>query len=141
MSITENNTYSVKKDVFCGELFRPSEDKYSGKALICFSGSDGGIELARTLAGVFQAKGLTTLALAYAIGEGLPEKFSRIPIDMLEAAAKRLHDMGCRTLGHLKGCGNDNRLQCFCGNNGGFQRYPHGLLHQGSERQQRRYRD
>lgn len=95
MSITENNTYSVKKDGFCEELFRPSEDKYSGKALICFSGSDGGIELARTLAGVFQAKGLTTLALAYAIGEGL----SRIPIDMLEAAAKRLHDMGYEKVG------------------------------------------
>lgn len=50
-------TYSVqtvKEDGFLGELYVPAEDKYPGKALICFSGSDGGIEL------------------AYALGEDLP---------------------------------------------------------------------
>ena len=72
---------------FFGELFLPEEDKYPEKALICFSGSDGGIELARTLAGVFQAHGLTTLALAYVMEEGLPKQFSKVPIDSLEAAA------------------------------------------------------
>ena len=34
-----------KTDGFYGELFLPSGDKYLGKALIYFSGSDGGIEL------------------------------------------------------------------------------------------------
>lgn len=68
MANAENKTYRVDTDGFFGELFQPEEDKYPGKALICFSGSDGGIELARTLAGVFQAKGLTTLALAYVAG-------------------------------------------------------------------------
>lgn len=67
--------------------------------MICFSGSDGGIELAQTLAGVFQAKGLTTLALAYVLEEGLPGQFSAVPIDTLEAAAKRLHDMGYEKVG------------------------------------------
>lgn len=52
-----------------GKLFIPAEDKYPGKALICFSGSDGGIELARMLAGVFQGRGLTALALAYVMEE------------------------------------------------------------------------
>ena len=84
---------------FFGELFLPEEDKYSEKALICFSGSDGGIELARTLAGVFQAHGLTTLALAYVMEEGLSKQFSKVPIDSLEAAAKRLHDMGYKKVG------------------------------------------
>ena len=84
---------------FFGELFLPEEDKYPEKALICFSGSDGGIELARTLAGVFQAHGLTTLALAYVMEEGLPKQFSKVPIDSLEAAAKRLHDMGYKKVG------------------------------------------
>ena len=84
---------------FFGGLFLPEEDKYPEKALICFSGSDGGIELARTLAGVFQAHGLTTLALAYVMEEGLPKQFSKVPIDSLEAAAKRLHDMGYKKVG------------------------------------------
>lgn len=92
-------TYRVDTDGFFGELYIPAEDKFPGKALICFSGSDGGIELARSLADVFQSHGLTTMALAYALGEGLPQQFSRIPIDMLEAAAKRLHDMGYGKVG------------------------------------------
>lgn len=99
MAKAENTTYRVQTDGFFGELFRPAENKYLGKALICFSGSDGGIELAKVLAGVFQDHGLTTLALAYVMEEGLPEKFSGVPIDTLEAAAKRLHDMGYEKVG------------------------------------------
>jgi len=79
-------------------LFVPSEDHYPGKALICFSSSDGGIELSRMLAQVFQSRGLTTLALAYVLEEGLPQKFLNVPIDPLEAA-KRLHDMGYEKVG------------------------------------------
>ncbi len=48
-----------KTDGFHGELFLPVEDKYSGKALICFGGSDGKFELSRMLASVFQSHGLT----------------------------------------------------------------------------------
>lgn len=99
MRNAENQTYRVKTDGFYGELFLPAEDHYPGKALICFSGSDGGIELARRLTGVFQAQGLTTLALAYVLEEDLPKAFSKVPIDGLEAAAKRLHDMGYEKVG------------------------------------------
>ena len=99
MSHTGTTTYRVRPDGFFGELFRPAEDKYPGKALICFSGSDGGIALARMLAQVFQAHGLTTLALAYVMEEGLPQQFSRVPIDPLETAAKRLHEMGYEKVG------------------------------------------
>lgn len=99
MAKTENTTYRVETDGFYGEIFLPKEDKYPEKALICFSGSDGGIELARTLAGVFQSQGLTTLALAYVMEEGLPKQFSKVPIDSLEAAAKRLHGMGYKKVG------------------------------------------
>lgn len=99
MSKAENNTYRVRTDGFHGELFLPAEDKYPGKALICFSGSDGKFELSRMLARVFQSHGLTALALAYVMEEGLPKKFFHIPIDFLEAAAKRLHDMGYEKVG------------------------------------------
>ena len=93
MSKTGNHTYHVKTDGFHGELFFPSEDKYPGKALICFSGS----ELSKVLAKVFQDQGLTTLA--YVVGEDLPKQFSCIPVDFIGAAAKRLHDMGYHKVG------------------------------------------
>lgn len=51
------------------------------------------------LAAVFQAQGLTTLALAYVMEEGLPTQFYRVPIDPLERAAKRLHEMGYEKVG------------------------------------------
>ncbi len=94
-----NSIYRVKTDGFYGELFCPEEDKYPGKALVCFSGSDGGIELSRRLAGVFKSHGLTTLALAYVMEDGLPRQFSAVPVDLLEAAANRLHDMGYEKVG------------------------------------------
>ncbi len=99
MAKAGNDVFRVATDGFYGELFHPEKDCYPGKALICFSGSDGGIELAKALAGTFQAEGLTTLALAYVLEEGLPKQFSKVPIDTLEAAAKRLHDMGYEKVG------------------------------------------
>ena len=39
------------------------------------------------------------MALAYVMEEGLPKQFSCIPVDLLEAAAKRLHDMGYKKVG------------------------------------------
>lgn len=95
----KNTTYRVKTDGFHGELFRPDGDRYPGKALICFSGSDGRFELSRMLARVFRSHGLTVLALAYVMEEGLPRQFYRVPIDPLEAAAKRLHGMGYEKVG------------------------------------------
>lgn len=99
MSTTENNTYCVKTDGFHGELFRPADNKYPGKALICFTGSDGKFELSRMLARTFQSHGLTTLALAYVKEADLPKEFFHIPIDFLEAEAARLHHLGYEKVG------------------------------------------
>lgn len=77
------NVYRVHTDGFHGELFVPVEDQYQGKALICFSGSDGKFELSRMLAKVFQSHGLTTLALAYVMEEGLPKQFFHIRVSGL----------------------------------------------------------
>lgn len=95
----QNAIFRVKKDGFHGELFCPLRDTYPGRALICFSGSDGKFAWSRMLAQVFQARGLTTLALAYVMEEGLPRQFCHVPIDPLEAAAKRLHGMGYEKVG------------------------------------------
>jgi len=94
-----NETFRMKTDGFHGELFRPQQDEYPGKALICFGGSDGNFELVRKLAAIFQGHGLTTLALAYVMEEDLPTRFYQVPIDLLEAAAKRLHEMGYEKVG------------------------------------------
>ena len=83
-----NKTFCMKADGFHAELFRPEQDNYSGKALICFSGSDGRFEWSRELAAAFQAHGLTTLALAYVMEEGRPKQFYRVPIDPLEIVAR-----------------------------------------------------
>ncbi len=99
MPKAKNNVFRVKTDGFHGELFLPTEDKYPGKVLICFSGSDGKFELSQMLAGVFQSHGLTALALAYVMEEGLPGQFFHVPIDLLETAAKRLHGMGYKKIG------------------------------------------
>lgn len=95
----QNASFRVKTDSFHGELLCPAKDEYPGKALICFGGSDGNFELAKRLAAVFQGRGLTALALAYVNEEGLPNRFYRVPIDTLEAAARRLHDMGYEKVG------------------------------------------
>ena len=95
----KNEVYRLRTDGFHGELFRPAQDNYPDKALICFSGSDGRFEWIRMLAQVFQAHGLTALALAYVMEDGLPKVFYHIPIDPLEAAARRLHDMGYEKVG------------------------------------------
>jgi len=95
----QNEIFRMKTDSFHGKLFRPQRDEYPGKVLICFGGSDGKFELARKLAAIFQGHGLTTLALAYVMEEGLPDKFYQVPIDPLEAAAKRLHEMGYEKVG------------------------------------------
>ena len=95
----QNQTFHVRTDGFFGELFLPTEDTYPKKALICFSGSDGGIKLSRMLADVFRSHGLTALALAYVMEEDLPAQFSLVPIDFIEAAAKRLHAMGYEKVG------------------------------------------
>lgn len=95
----EKQYFRVEKDGFYGELFCPEQDNYPGRVLICFSGSDGKFELSRMLARVFQSHGLTALALAYVMEEGLPTLFFHIPIDFLEAAAKRLHGMGYEKVG------------------------------------------
>lgn len=57
MSKEENTVYRVATDGFYGELFRLAEDKYPGKALICFSGSDSGRENNRSGSAYFLENG------------------------------------------------------------------------------------
>lgn len=91
--------FTVKKDGFFGRLYAPEEDQYPGRALVVFSGSDGRFALTQMLAEIFQKRGLTALALAYVMEEGLPGQFYHIPIDMLEKAVRRMHELGYEKVG------------------------------------------
>ena len=98
-ALTPTHSFSLAQDGFVGRLYQPEQDGFPGKALICFSGSDGKFELSQRLAAVFQSHGLTAMALAYVMEEGLPDRFYHVPIDLIEMAAKRLHDMGYEKVG------------------------------------------
>lgn len=91
--------FTIAKDGFFGRLYKPEKDQYPGRVLVVFSGSDGRFTLTQMLAEVFQKRGLTVLALAYVVEEGLPSKFYHVPIDMLERAAKRMHELGYEKVG------------------------------------------
>lgn len=70
---------------------------------------------------------LTALALAYVMEEGLPDCFCRVPIDPLEAAAKRLRDMGYEQGARTKGpdgfAGKDPGI-CFAVGTGAVKNPP-----------------
>lgn len=95
----QNMQFRMKTEGFHRELFCPETGEYPGKVLIVFGGSNGKFELAKALAAVFQGQGLTTLALAYVNEEGLSTAFYHVPIDPLEAAAGRLHELGYEKVG------------------------------------------
>lgn len=91
--------FTVARDGFCGKLYKAENDRYPGRILIVFSGSDSRFTLTQMLAEVFCRRGLTVLAFAYVMEEGLPDKFYHVPIDTLEEAARRMHQLGYEKVG------------------------------------------
>lgn len=91
--------FTVEKDGFFGRLYEPEKDRYPGRVLMVFGGSDGRFALTKMMAEVFQKRGLTVLALAYVMEAGLPDRFFHVPIDLLERAAQRIHKLGYEKAG------------------------------------------
>lgn len=91
--------FELERDGFLGTLYRPAENRCPGKGLVVFGGSDGKFELAQRLARLFQARGLTTLALVYWNEPGLPLEFRAVPVEAVEKAAQRLRALGCEKVG------------------------------------------
>ncbi len=90
--------FTYKKDGFVGKLYSSDREEYKGKLLIMFGGSDGEFEITKKMAELYSSKGVSVLAFAYVNETDLPKAFVRIPIDMLEAAAKRMHTYGYRKI-------------------------------------------
>lgn len=91
--------FTVERDGFHGALYRPATDRFPGKALIAFSGSDGSFPLTCKLAEIFQGAGLTTLALAYWNAQGLPKQIAALPVEAVERPALWLRSRGCEKVG------------------------------------------
>ena len=82
--------FTLEQDGFIGSLYRPRQDAYPGKVVIMFGGSDGMYSLTKLVAQQYARRGLTVLALAYWRYPGLPNRFERIPIEILEKPARWL---------------------------------------------------
>lgn len=95
----DKRIFTVAEDGFFGELLIPKKDKYNKKVLIFLGGSSGNYELTKDVAKVFCSQGLTVFPMAYVNKEGLKTDFSLIPIDMIESAAKMLHEKGYKKVG------------------------------------------
>lgn len=96
---TPDATYEVVSDGFTATLYKPDEDAFPGKALIMVGGSDGYYSLTKLICEQFVARGLTTLALRYWNGPGLPEAMAGIPLEYAQRAAAELHRRGYEKVG------------------------------------------
>ncbi|MEG1496122.1 MAG: acyl-CoA thioester hydrolase/BAAT C-terminal domain-containing protein [Clostridiales bacterium] len=78
----------LKKEGFMGTLFTPKTK--TDKAIIVVTGSDGGIENAKTIAKLLAENGFFALAVGYWYVKGLSYKLSNIPIEYIENAVNWL---------------------------------------------------
>ncbi|MDD3231311.1 MAG: acyl-CoA thioester hydrolase/BAAT C-terminal domain-containing protein [Oscillospiraceae bacterium] len=95
----ESKTCSIEQDGFIGKLFTPENDRFPGKALVAFSGSDGRFELSCLLGQLLAAQGVTVLAIAYFNLPGLPDCLCSIPMEPVEKAAQWLKGAGYKKVG------------------------------------------
>lgn len=91
--------FTVENHGFYGKLFKPAEDRFPGKALILYSGSDGRFALPCLVAKLFADHGLTVLAGAFWNVPGLPDTLNRIPLETAERAAQWLRNSGYEKIG------------------------------------------
>jgi len=96
---TNNKKFSVKKNGFYGELFEPENNRYTGKALILCTGSDGDFNMVRTLSKGLSNNGITVLGLGYFKVKGTPSTLNQVPIEYIEKAGKYLKSEGFNKIG------------------------------------------
>ena len=87
---------SVRKDGFHGTLFESSARAF---AIICVSGSEGGLFGARQIARAFHREGISALALAYFKTRQTPHALCEIPVEVVERALLFLRRRGYARVG------------------------------------------
>jgi dienelactone hydrolase len=83
---------TVRQNGFHG-CFCPVENR-KDKAIITLTGSDGGIDGARTLAGFYASRHFPSLAVAYFGTKQTPKTLSEIPVEYIESAVSWLKAQG-----------------------------------------------
>ncbi len=91
--------YTVENDGFFGRKYSPENNKYPNKAIITLSGSDGSFKFSCKMAKYFSSIGITSIALAYWKGKGLPNKIVSVPIESVENAVQFLKTQGFEKIG------------------------------------------
>lgn len=81
---------NIKSAGFIGSLFTPEKD--TEKVVIVLTGTDGGIENAKTIARIFCDNGYAALAVGYWKVKGISRTLSLIPIEYIENAVKWLKE-------------------------------------------------
>lgn len=92
-------TFSVAKDGFFGEYYPATGEKFKGKSLVIFGGSMGLFLLTQMLAEKFVDEGMSVMAIAYHVEEGLPKELKDQPVDVVEKAAQWLKNNGYEKVG------------------------------------------
>ena len=99
LTLTPEAELTYDRNGFVGALYRPENDRYPGKAVIQFGGSDGLFPLTKLAAEQYVRRGMTVLALAYWNEPGLPDRFEKIPVETVENAALWLRGRGYEKIG------------------------------------------
>ena len=99
LTLTPKTEFTLERDGFIGALYRPEQEKYPGKAVIMFGGSDGIYNLTKLVAEQYVKRGMTILALAYWNEPGLPDGFKKVPVESVEKAALWLRGQGFEKVG------------------------------------------
>ena len=86
----------VKNDGFQGALFESSARSF---AIICVSGSEGGLFGAKQIARAFHREGISALALAYFNTRQTPRALCEIPVETVERAVLFLRRRGYERVG------------------------------------------
>lgn len=88
---------SVLREGFDGCLF-PVPDQHE-KVIIVFTGSDGGLKMAKKLAEYYQKSGMPSLALGYFKTKNTGNELSMIPLEYIEKAIGWLKENGYEKIG------------------------------------------
>jgi len=93
------NTFSIKEDGFCGELFKSDSEIDPKKALILCTGSDGNVKFIQEISKKFSDNGITTLGISFFNAPDAPETICEVPLEYVENAAKYLKSIGYEKIG------------------------------------------
>lgn len=99
MKYRPQKKFSVAEDGFFGEFYQTENDRFPGKCMIAFGGSQGLFLLCQWMAEKFIDAGMNVLIIAYHKEKGLPKDLRDQPVESVENAALWLRSQGFKKIG------------------------------------------